>query len=308
MALTEHVQCHKSFQPCPIVFAIVDDVDVLSDVITAMRTGQPHSARTVGHAATAARFEPVAGIGFHIVLQGSSWVTTADRIQLGVGDVVCVLPQAGEYSLVTEPNTVLLCGAYLLDQSRAHPLLAELPALIHLPARVGGHPSLRSAIDLLGTELEQRRQGADAIVPALLDMLLLYILRAWYDEQPADGWSAALSDPAVSAALRAIHDDPGRAWTVEELGAQGGLSRAAFARRFNALIGQPPLGYLTWWRMTTAARLLRDTDIPLRAIASRTGYASEFAFAKAFKREYGTAPGAFRRSPGDGQRLHAVHD
>jgi AraC-like DNA-binding protein len=82
---------------------------------------------------------------------------------------------------------------------------------------------------------------------------------------------------------------------VAGLGAAGGLSRAAFARRFAALVGEPPLTYLTWWRMTTAGRLLRDDDLSLRQVAQRTGYASEFAFAKAFKREYGVAPGRYRR-------------
>jgi AraC-like DNA-binding protein len=99
----------------------------------------------------------------------------------------------------------------------------------------------------------------------------------------------------VTEALRAIHAEPGRAWTVAELGAAGGLSRAAFARRFTALVGEPPLTYLTWWRMTTAGRLLRSDDLSLRQIAERTGYTSEFAFAKAFKREYGVPPGQYRR-------------
>lgn len=82
---------------------------------------------------------------------------------------------------------------------------------------------------------------------------------------------------------------------MAELGATGGLSRAAFARRFAALVGEPPLTYLTWWRMTTAGRLLRHDDLSLRQIAERTGYASEFAFAEAFKREDGLAPGQYRR-------------
>jgi AraC-like DNA-binding protein len=136
-------------------------------------------------------------------------------------------------------------------------------------------------------------------VPALLDMLLLYILRAWLDERPhhgsATGWAAALGDPAVSAALQEIHNDPARPWTVEGLGARAGLSRAAFARRFTALVGRPPLAYLTWWRMTTAARLLRRSDAPLHVVAEQVGYSSEFAFANAFKREYGIAPGRYRR-------------
>jgi AraC-like DNA-binding protein len=194
----------------------------------------------------------------------------------------------------------MLCGAYLLDRSRAHPLLGDLPEVIHLPARVGHHPGLRAAVDLLGGELEQPRPGGDAMLPALLDVLLLHILRAWFDEQSAHGaatgWAAALRDPAVAAGLRAIHRDPGRPWTVEELAFQAGLSRAAFARRFAALVGQPPQAYLTWWRMTLAARLLRDSDAPLATVARKVGYTSEFAFAHAFKREYGLAPGGFRRS------------
>ena len=83
---------------------------------------------------------------------------------------------------------------------------------------------------------------------------------------------------------------------MDDIGAAAGLSRAAFARRFATLVGQPPLAYLTWWRMTTAARLLNSTDAPLSKVAARIGYTSEFAFAKAFKREHGTAPGEYRRS------------
>ncbi|MEW9533039.1 helix-turn-helix transcriptional regulator [Microbispora sp. NPDC049125] len=160
-------------------------------------------------------------------------------------------------------------------------------------------PAHRRAVDLLGGELDHPRLGADTIVPALLDMLLLYILRAWFDEQTehgtTTGWAAALGDPAISAALHALHRDPALPWTVETLGSQAGLSRAAFSRRFTTLIGQPPLTYLTWWRMTAAARLLRETDAPLAEVATRIGYTSEFAFATAFKREYGIAPGKYRR-------------
>jgi AraC-like DNA-binding protein len=308
-------------------------VDVLSDAILAMRVGRPHSSRTHQQAPWGMRFGSFAGAGFHVVLQGSCWLYPADAapVALGVGDVV-FLPRAGAHGMADSPSasladaralslrdfeaeraapdgpgnsTVLLCGAYLLDQARTHPLLAELPEVIHLPARVGGHPSLRAALDLLGAELEEPSQGADAIVPALLDMLLLYILRAWLDEQSGQaqtGWVAALGDPAIAAALRGIHHEPGRPWTVQALGLRAGLSRAAFARRFTTLVGQPPLAYLTWWRMTTAARLLRESDAPLAAVAGRVGYTSEFAFAKAFKREFGTAPGGYRQPARTGFR------
>ncbi|GAA5168640.1 AraC family transcriptional regulator [Pseudonocardia eucalypti] len=305
-------------------------MDVLSDAVTAMRTGRPHSNRTRRAGGWAMRFRPVSAAGFHVVLEGSCWLLPKDHepVRLGAGDVVCLLPQVIDYAVADDPDTplaevpvsslsealagppsaaggpvgatVMLCGAYLLDERRPHPLLAELPRFIHLPARVGSRTELRAAVDLLGSELDRPGQGSDVIVPALLDMLLLYILRAWYSEQVAQGvpigWAGALADAPVSAALRAIHRDPARQWTVERLGAEGGLSRAAFARRFSALVGRPPLAYLTWWRMTLAARMLRESDAPLHAVATRTGYASEFAFAKAFKREFGTAPGGYRKA------------
>jgi AraC-like DNA-binding protein len=309
-------------------------VDVLSDVIAVMRTGEPRSARVTWHPPWAQRFMSVPGsAGFQLILQGSCWLVPpdADPLPLTVGDVV-FLPQGSGHALAdnastpmtapacdpsdaqytqryatatvgrasTAPATVTLCGAYQLDPARAHPLLRDLPELIHLPARVGRRSELRAAVELLGAELERPRLGADAIIPALLDTLLLYILRTWFDEQPAGaastGWAAALKDPPVTAALHAVHGHPARPWTVATLAAEAGLSRAPFARRFTALVGQPPLSYVTWWRMTTAARLLRDSDAPLSDIAATVGYTSEFAFANAFKREYGTAPGRYRRS------------
>lgn len=113
--------------------------------------------------------------------------------------------------------------------------------------------------------------------------------------QPETGWGAALRNPAISAALLALHRDPAHPWTVKTLADQAGLSRAAFAHRFTTLIGQPPLGYLTWWRLTLAARLLCESDAPLSEVAAQVGYGSEFSFANAFKRAYGTAPGRYRR-------------
>jgi AraC-like DNA-binding protein len=192
---------------------------------------------------------------------------------------------------------VTLCGAYRLDAAQVHPLLSSLPEVVHLPARLDR--DLRAVVDLLCAELERPRLGTDALIPALLDALLLYILRAWFDERATTtetGWAAALRDPAITAALHAIHRDPAHPWTVASLAARAGLSRAAFARRFTEKVGRPPLTYLTWWRLTLAAQLLRDTDAPLRLVAGRSGYSSEFAFAKAFKRHHGSAPGKLRRA------------
>ncbi|WP_274522786.1 AraC family transcriptional regulator [Saccharothrix sp. ALI-22-I] len=197
---------------------------------------------------------------------------------------------AADHPTPANPTTVTLCGAYELEH--VHPLLRDLPDTV----LVSG-PELHAAVTLLAGELEHPRLGSDALVPSLLDTLLLYLLRTWFTgpTHTTSGWAAALNDPVTATALHHIHRDPAHPWTVAKLAATAGLSRAPFAKRFTTLVGQPPLTYLTWWRMTTAARLLKHTDAPLATIAKEVGYTSEFAFAAAFKRAYGTAPGRYRR-------------
>ncbi len=304
-------------------------MDVLSDVIVAMRVGLPTSRHITWHAPWAQRFPSRPGsAGFQVILQGSCWLIPegGEPVPLSVGDVVffphghgCVLADSpatpvpeqdcdpeeeaalfGSASIAGPgAATVTLCGGYRLDDGRSHPILRNLPGLIHLPARLGHHPELRAAVDLLAGEIGNPRPGADTVVASLLDMLLLFILRAHLDARPGycevSGWAAALADPGISAALDAVHRDPAHPWTVQSLAARADLSRAAFSRRFSMLVGQPPLAYLTWWRMGLAGRLLRSTDAPLSEVATRVGYGSEFAFANAFKREHGLPPGRYRR-------------
>ncbi|GIG66909.1 AraC family transcriptional regulator [Phytomonospora endophytica] len=295
-------------------------MDVLSDVIATTRTGRPVSGMFERHAPWGRRYPKVEAAGFHVVLQGACVLLRdgAEPVALAVGDVV-FMPRGCEHALADRPDspltetarpgeprhipgpgvsTTLLCGSYELAADRTHPLLAELPEVVHIPARLGTHPALRGAVDLLAAELAAPALGADAAVPPLLDLLLLYMLRARLSEGTG-GWAAAFADPAIAAALRGIHADPRRQWTVEALGELAGLSRAAFAKRFTAAVGEPPLAYLTRWRMITAARLLREGDAPLATVARQAGYGSEFAFGKAFKREYGCAPGRYRRDGRD---------
>ncbi len=131
----------------------------------------------------------------------------------------------------------------------------------------------------------------------MLDLLLLYALRAWFEApQASSGWARASRDPELSVALRLIRDQPQHPWTVAELAARCNLSRAAFARRFTELTRQPPVTHLTWRRMTLAAQLLRAGDDSLSAIAARVGYANEYAFSKAFRRELGVAPSRYRNA------------
>ncbi|WP_327292641.1 AraC family transcriptional regulator [Streptomyces sp. NBC_01198] len=319
-------------------------MDVLSDVIGVLRTGRPRSAPVLHHAPWALEFAPAAGsAAFHVVLRGTCVLRpTASRqsVDLGPGDVVFV-PRGTGHVLADSPGTpvtgppcepgaarlpgprppagdgpaaLLLCGSYPLDPQRTHPLLAELPDLLRLRAAPARHPEPAATVRLLAGELERPRLGSDAIVPSLLDTLLLYVLRAWYDDAPlrdcgaTTGWAAALNDAPLMAGLAAMHRNPAGPWTVERLAREAGLSRAAFARRFAALTGRPPLGYLTWWRMTLAARLLATSALPLSSVAAQVGYTSEFAFAHAFKRWCGMAPGRYRRVHAAGSGCQGGHE
>lgn len=196
------------------------------------------------------------------------------------------------------PTAELMCGKYRLDRARAHPLLAELPDVVHLPAAPDRHPELHAALGLLAHETTGTRPGADIAVPGLLDLLLVYLIRAWLADRAeagTPGWACALGDPAVATALRLLHRDPAHPWTNDALAAGAGVSRATLARKFTGLVGRPPMAYLSWWRMTRAAALLRDSEVPLDAIARRVGYGSPYALSHAFSREFGVTPGRYRK-------------
>jgi AraC-like DNA-binding protein len=287
-------------------------MDVLSDAIAAMRTGRPSSNRVRGSSPWCFRMDSYDGAGFHVLLRGNGWVIPAggEPVAMVAGDVV-LLPHGSAHVLSDSPtaahpiafdeaigspegDTDFLCGKYRLDHTRTHPVLADLPEVVHVPAHLGRHPELRGAIDLLAAEATGERSGRDAVIAGLLDLLLVYIVRAWLDEHAQQGWPRALRDREVAAALAALHTDPAAPWRIEDLAAHVGLSRATLARRFSALTGQPPMAYLTWWRMTTAARLLRQTDLALPRIAREVGYGSPFAFSHAFKRHFGSTPGRYR--------------
>ncbi|MFF7443616.1 AraC family transcriptional regulator [Streptomyces sp. NPDC008122] len=301
-------------------------MDVVSDAIAAVRVGRPSSDRVRVAGRWCARLAPYEGAGFHVVLGGSCWLLPdgGEPVALGAGDVVLLPHGTGHViadapadaetvaravpferwadgSLPRRPRTragthevEMLCGKYRLDRSHAHPLLTELPPLVHLPARAGAHPELRAAIGLLEGELDERRPGASLALPSLLDLLFVYMIRSWAAESTAGAWPAALGDPVTAAALRALHSDPAAPWTVDRLAAEAGVSRPTLARRFTALVGRPPMAYLTWWRLTRAAALLRDTGDPLATVARHVGYASPYALSHAFRREFGTTPGRYR--------------
>lgn len=310
-------------------------MDLVGEAISAMRTGRPRARRALLIPPWGLRFHAAGAAGVHVILKGSAWLLPAEAepILMTAGDVALVRrgrphgladdpdtplydvgadtphsdadhwPQDGSALDERMPGTALIGGTYYLSGTRPHPLFQSLPDVVHLPARIGAASTVRTVIELLGAEMDRERPGLTAALPALLDLLLLYAMRSWFENADnAAGWARALRDPALTAALTAIQDRPAEPWTVASLAAEAGLSRAAFARRFTELAGQPPLTYLTWWRMTVAARLLQTSDATVDAVAGRVGYGSEYAFSKAFKRELGVPPARYRRE----QRAAAV--
>ncbi|MFF7412005.1 AraC family transcriptional regulator [Streptomyces lydicus] len=188
--------------------------------------------------------------------------------------------------------TVMLRGAYDLRGDVGDRLLGMLPQLAVVPAG----PATRAARDLLATEATRDEPGQDAVLDRLLDLLIVLALRAWCaDAETTPAWYQALADPPIGEALHLLHEDPARRWTVAELATRVGMSRAAFAARFTALVGEPPLTYLTGWRMTVAADLLRDAETTVAAVAREVGYEDPFAFSVAFKRIRGVSPSIWRR-------------
>ncbi|MGW0765503.1 AraC family transcriptional regulator [Streptomyces sp. NPDC002676] len=197
--------------------------------------------------------------------------------------------------------TTLLRGAYELRGDVGERLLDMLPPLAVVPAG----PRTRAALDLLAAEVAHEEPGQDAVLNRLLDLVLVLALRAWCARPQAElpAWHGALATPAVGDALRLLHENPAYRWTVAELAARVGQSRATFAARFTGAVGEPPLTYLTGWRMALAADLLRDTDKTVAAVAHEVGYEDAFAFSVAFKRARAMSPSDWRRQVRSGQRV-----
>ena len=185
-------------------------------------------------------------------------------------------------------SAVMLIGTYLWQGEVSGRLLDALPPVLTLTSDVWECP----LTPLLTEEIVRDEPGQEVVLDRLLDLLVIAALRAWFSrpEAAAPAWYRAMADPVVGRVLRLVQDDPAHPWTVASLAAKAGVSRAALARRFTELVGEPPMTYLTGWRLALAADRLRDSDATLDAIARQVGYGSAFALSSAFKRVYGVSP------------------
>lgn len=194
-----------------------------------------------------------------------------------------------------DPATTLVCGFIGCDRRPFNPLLATLPRLLHLPS--GGSTWSEQLARFAAAESGNRNPGSEALLERLSEMMFVDAVRRHADTLPeqAGGWLAGLRDRFVGRALALLHQAPAVAWNMDDLSRQVGLSRSALHERFVGIIGQPPMQYLAQWRMQIASRLLRDTQSSIASIAADVGYDSEAAFSRAFKRQAGVPPAAWRR-------------
>jgi AraC-like DNA-binding protein len=189
-------------------------------------------------------------------------------------------------------DDLFVTGAYWVEGEVGRRLLGALPPVLVLREAEIDSP----LVGVLAAEVGRDRPGQEAVLDRLLDLLLIAVLRAWFahDDARTPRWWAGRTDPVLGPVLQVLQHNPGHPWTVAELARVAGLSRAAFARRFTTVLGEPPMAYLTRWRILLAADLLLDPQATVASVAARVGYGTPFALSAAFKRELGTSPRDYR--------------
>jgi AraC-like DNA-binding protein len=265
---------------------------------------------------------------FHMITDGECHVILDGEppMKLTAGDVI-VFPHGDAHRMASDPavqpavsaslerllsrrprllayggggtETKLMCGYLACDTRLASMLLTGLPPLVRVSVRGSDTGQwLESSIRYAVAEAGSPRPGGAGLLSKLAEVLIIEVLRLYMNEQHPGrtGWLAAVSDRVVGAALLALHEKPAQAWTLEELAREAGTSRSVLAERFQQLVGSPPMQYLTHWRMLLAANLLAGSNAPLARIAQDVGYQTDTAFSRAFRREYGAPPAAWRRS------------
>jgi AraC-like DNA-binding protein len=304
-------------------------VDVLAEVMDLLRT----KGQLYGRLELTAPFglEFPAGKGICLIVTRGACVLGVDELPLTplVGGDFVFLPAPSTYSLRNNPETPLrsvrdvttpgafqlsrliryggggaptsvVAGCFTFASPESDLLVKHLPPIVHLPASgPSSTPWFQSTLQFIAAETAQELPGSTAIVDRLAEVLFVQAMRSRIQSALLSGspsWLRALGDAQIGEALRLMHLDPGRAWTVPMLASRVAMSRSAFAARFRAHVGETPLEHLTQWRMVRAARLMRESPpTKLAAIAGAVGYESESSFGKVFRRVMGTSPGQYRR-------------
>lgn len=307
-------------------------MDPLSHLLDGPRASRAFALRVTMDAPWSIHVRDRAPLTLMAVLAGHAWlVADGESLELVPGDVAivrgpepylvaddplrapmvivhpgqrCTTPAGDEVTLsmtqgvrtwgnAAAGETTLLIGTYETDAEVSSLVTAALPRVGTVPA---GHiePAL---LDILNTEITTAAPAQSAAIDRLLDVLLVHAVRAWTQLHPeqASGWLAGSTDPLVASALDLLHEAPAATWTVETLARDLNVSRATLAGRFRRVIGEPPMAYLTKWRMMLASESLADPRVTTAQIATDVGYGSPFALSTAFKRQFGVSPTEYRR-------------
>jgi AraC-like DNA-binding protein len=302
-----------------------DKSDILSEVFSVLRlTSSLYFRAELGSGAAVLVPRERRHIRFHLALAGQCTLVVGEGmgVTLAQGEIALV-PDGAAQVIAADPQAiacplgdliaagalrdgvlaggapparaVLLCGFLEFDEAVPHPLLASLPGLIHLRAvDLGAEPWVAAALRLLELEANYAASGSRAILARLVEIILIQATRRLAAHE-GHGFLGALADPRLSAALKAMHADPARAWRVGDLAALSAMSRTRFAARFTEAVGQTPMDYLTGWRLMKARGLLASSALGMADIAERCGYASVPSFSRRFKERFGIGPGGFRR-------------
>jgi AraC-like DNA-binding protein len=305
-------------------------MDVLTDVLQTVRARAACSGRFEAAAPWGCEISAGEAARFHIVVEGTLWLRASNALEaceLSAGDIV-LFPHGDAHVLsdslsspirpfgelgcerrseLTGPSLVggagsrvaLLSGRIEFEDRGGNPLLTVLPRRMVLRGELSRSVQwLEPTLRMLSCETASGRPGAQTVISRLADVIFIQIVRGHLATlgEEATGWLAALGDAQIGAALALVHQSPERDWTVQELAQRVAMSRSSFAARFSRLVGEPPLHYVTRWRMQKAASLLREGQGTISHVAEAVGYDSEAAFSKAFKRCLGVAPGAYRRA------------
>lgn len=277
-------------------------------------------------------------VSYHVVTEGHCWAGLCDAPpeRFEVGDVL-VVPHGDAYFLADSPGaeatygpeeavtffrqmasgelpsvvseggggteqTQFICGFLGCDLRPFNPVLAALPAMIHLRAATPATDRMRHLIEFALCELREPRSGSQGVLLRLAELMFVEVVRRHLEtmSEIQAGLLAGLRDPLVARVLALLHGAAAHRWTLDELAARAGSSRSVLAERFAQLVGQPPMQYLTQWRMQLAARLLAEPSAKVVAVADAVGYESEAAFSRAFKKSVGIAPTAWRRHSAEG--------
>jgi len=307
-------------------------VDAVAALLDGPRAQGAFLLRSILNPPWSLRIQDEAPLTLVAMVRGAAWVLpdTGERVRLGAGDVA-VLRGPEPYTVADTPETppqvvihpgqrceilggdpmatmvdlgvrtwgnsrdgavVMLTGTYQMRGEVSRRLLDALPGLLVVRGTEWDSP----LVPLLAEEIVKDEPGQEAVLDRLLDLLLIAALRAWFarPDARAPAWYLAQRDPLVGKVLRMIHHDPAAPWTVASLAAAAGVSRAALARRFTELVGEPPMSFLAGWRLAVAADLLREPDATVGAVARQVGYGSAFALSTAFKRVRGISPSDHR--------------